>query len=472
MDSTSDIQLGSEAGPSFSADYAVMSTLQQSLGHTGDRSVSRASIAPATARPLTSFRNQCPEVFSPATQRSDLSRSLPRVYTEAEIADQVSRARQMASQYHPSDIYICDETKLYWKHMPNVPLVQTATARLLNMLCCNADGSDKLPLWLIGTDHTPRAFDQAGVNMNALNVVWNADSNTSLQHKTMHDWLRWFDKRMQGRRVLLFLDDLSVHHAVIDNFRSTQQPLQNTVVYRLPPTSVLHFEPPFKGIIKTFKAHYRKRWLRSVFDQYTAGKDPLKAADLLQAVRWAIQSWQSTSGSAIKSCWVHSTLIPHPTESVTTRGTDASDTSEDPRLISSELIIPETLESKNEIEILIDRLKQQFNVQAYTATTVDDFIDPRVEDYLDQPSNFASNTSGRPTLHEDHEIGEGLEAMPRVSVNEALKALDTLRRFEEQAHDEQPDLIQRLNEHEERLRKKEKEIARQESMTALFTQRS
>lgn len=87
-----------------------------------------------------------------------------------------------------------------------------------------------------------------------------------------------------------------------------------------------------------------------------------------------------------------------------------------------------------------------------------------------QPSVNAMNS--RPGLSEDREIDEELESTHRVSVKEALQALETLRRFEEQAHNKQPDLIQRLNEHEERLREKEPEVARHKSMTASITQHS
>ena len=87
-----------------------------------------------------------------------------------------------------------------------------------------------------------------------------------------------------------------------------------------------------------------------------------------------------------------------------------------------------------------------------------------------QPSDNAMNS--RPGLSEDHEIGEELESTHRVSVKEALQALKTLRRFEEQAHNKQPDLIQRLNEHEKELRKKEPGIVRQESLAASFAQHS
>lgn len=34
------------------------------------------------------------------------------------------------------------------------------------------DGSEKLPLWIIGSAAEPHAFRAAGVNINALGVFW------------------------------------------------------------------------------------------------------------------------------------------------------------------------------------------------------------------------------------------------------------------------------------------------------------
>ncbi|THY24469.1 DDE-domain-containing protein [Aureobasidium pullulans] len=444
-------------GDQSEVDYSV-SELERSIAQYNSQYTPAPHPAVAAARrlfeqpqsqPQTLPRPQVRPQAQPPLQ-AEPRRALPRISSDDEIAEQVSNACQIASQFNPADIYICDETKLYWNQSPDRRMLASETAQMLNMICCNADGTDKLPLWLIGTHQSPRAFDLAGININALNCVWRANNSAELQFVIMRDWLRWFDKRMAGRRVLLFLDDLNIHQDVIESFRSTQQPLQNTIVYRLPSPHPEKFQPPAKGIIRTFKAHYRKKWLRHMCDQIAIRKAPLNKTNVLHAVRWAIQAWQSTSASAIHTCWAHSTLIP-----------SADEITPDPSL---EFVIPGTLEATLEIQTLLDRLRQQTGIRLHN--TINDFIDPREEDYKDTP-----NAPLVPAFvtRADHEPGEEADAQARVTVKEALKALEVLRKFEEQAADEQVTLIQRLDEHEERLRRKEREIERQENMSALFS---
>lgn len=72
-----------------------------------------------------------------------------------------------------ADIYACDETALFWKRRPeHSEIAQDSSPnenkhdpnKLTALLCCNADGSDKLPLWFVGTNGTPRAFSDANVD--------------------------------------------------------------------------------------------------------------------------------------------------------------------------------------------------------------------------------------------------------------------------------------------------------------------
>lgn len=430
-------QFGFNAGHDSDMDYGVVSDLERVIAHYNDPTPSRAPLVP---RPQP----------QPHVQRPEPRHVQPRVFTEAEIIEQVASAREVASHFNTADVYICDETKLFWNQTADHRPHASEKDRMLNVFCCNADGSDKLPLWLIGAQQTPREFEMAGININALNCIWKVNDNASLQFTIMRDWLRWFDKRMTGRKALLFMDDLSIHQAVVEDLHTSQQPLQNTSVYRLPPESPENFESPTKNIVRTYKAHYRKRWLRHLSDQLSAGKDPLKTTNILHAVRWAIQAWTSTSSSAIHSCWIHSTLISTPQNAATETITFPSD-----------LHIPETTDSTTEIQTLLTRIQQQSptQLQLPTDTDIATFISPPEESYTDTdvPAPF---------------VNVEMDSTPRVSVKEALTALETLRRYEEQACDEQVAFIQHLDAEEERLRQKEQRIKRQEDMSALFNLRA
>jgi hypothetical protein len=44
-------------------------------------------------------------------------------------------------------------------------------ARITAHLCCNASGTEKLPIWLIGTAKRPMAFRDARVNIEAMDFI-------------------------------------------------------------------------------------------------------------------------------------------------------------------------------------------------------------------------------------------------------------------------------------------------------------
>ena len=161
-----------------------------------------------------------------------------------------------------------DETGLFWKATPDTTLAtetlsgtkkQKARVSLAN--CSNADGSDKLPLWVIGASAKPRCFAAARVNIDSLDMLWRSNKKAWMTTVIMLDWLTWFDKRMQGRRVLLLLDSFSAHSAALRTLTENNT-LKNIRVEFLPPNCTSVYQPLDQGIIANFKLLYRRYWLR------------------------------------------------------------------------------------------------------------------------------------------------------------------------------------------------------------------
>jgi hypothetical protein len=84
-------------------------------------------------------------------------------------------------RYANCDIYNTDETALYWMTIPDRTLAtiqlagrKVAKARITAIFCCNASGTDKLPIWFIGMAAKLWCFAAPGVNMSALDFVWRS----------------------------------------------------------------------------------------------------------------------------------------------------------------------------------------------------------------------------------------------------------------------------------------------------------
>ena len=84
--------------------------------------------------------------------------------------------------YERQDIYNMDETGLFWRRSPNCTLSTTAEPgikqskeRITAMMCGNAYGSDKIPIWIIGRAMNPRAFKNM-TKRTSLGCIWRANS--------------------------------------------------------------------------------------------------------------------------------------------------------------------------------------------------------------------------------------------------------------------------------------------------------
>ncbi len=114
-----------------------------------------------------------------------------------------------------------------------------------------------------------------------------------------------FDRRMQGHQILLLLDNCP-GHIPLEKFAEMNMVLRNTRVFYLPPNMTSAIQPCDVGIIRTFKAYYRK-WLNNLLlDGYENNIDNLEKISTLDAFRLAIPAWvEDVLPAAIANCFCH-----------------------------------------------------------------------------------------------------------------------------------------------------------------------
>jgi hypothetical protein len=196
--------------------------------------------------------------------------------------------RQVISKYSPKDIFNCDETGLYWRMIPDqslttrsIPGKRKDKARITLYFCTNSDASERLPIWIIGTAKKPRVFQAAGVNIENLGCCWRSNKKAWITGKIFKEWLLWFDAKMTGRKVLLLIDNFSAHEAA---FKEISLQLQNTLVVWLPANSTAKYQPLDQGIIRTWKAYWKRKWLLYMMAEFDHDYDPVATMTLLCAV--------------------------------------------------------------------------------------------------------------------------------------------------------------------------------------------
>ena len=184
----------------------------------------------------------------------------------AQIGEETDRImadiREEAAKYEAGDVYNMDETGYCWKTMPDRSLGTSQhaggkkeKARITATLCCNATGTDRLPIWYIGKAAHPNCFRSARIrNLESLGATWRSNAKAWMDHNIMVQWLKAFVQRMRGRKVLLLMDNFGAHCLAVDMMRESGG-LENVTIKWLPPNATSIHQPLDQGIIKAWKAY-------------------------------------------------------------------------------------------------------------------------------------------------------------------------------------------------------------------------
>jgi hypothetical protein len=106
----------------------------------------------------------------------------------------------------------------------------------------------------------------------------------------------------QDREVLLLIDNAPSH--IYDASKLT-----HVTVAFLEPNMTSRIQPLDAGIIRAWKAQYRRLYIRSALERDDAGEENIWKIDQLQGMRLAERAWSLIVSSTIVNCWRHSGII-------------------------------------------------------------------------------------------------------------------------------------------------------------------
>jgi hypothetical protein len=237
--------------------------------------------------------------------------SAPAATIEAGRAD----LQNELANYKLSDIYNIDELALFYGILPTRTidfLKRKSTARGLKrdkrrvtaVLCCNADGSDKIMPLIIGRAIKPKSF--VGINMANLPCKYTnspkAWMNFSIFQKTLHDLSIRIYQSDPNRKIILLIDNAGSHIGV-ENLS-----FSNLKIKCLPPNCTSHLQPLDAGIIRATKARYRNQLLRHILNRYDLNELYAKPT-VLDAIRFFAAAWKQVAIQTIKNCWRHTNIL-------------------------------------------------------------------------------------------------------------------------------------------------------------------
>lgn len=215
------------------------------------------------------------------------------------------------------DIFNVDETGLFFKCTPDKTFAfkgekcsagKHSKERITVLVGANMDGSEKLPLLVIGKSANPRCFK----NVRTKPVEYEANKKAWMTGELFAKWLLKLDKKFhrQNRTVLLFIDNCTAHNNI--------PLLQNVKVLFFPPNMTSVVQPMDQGVIRNLKHFY---W-GLVVQKILSGIDTeeMVKIDLLDACRMIQNAWQKVTCDTVANCFRKAGFVHQRDESQPQQG--------------------------------------------------------------------------------------------------------------------------------------------------------
>lgn len=326
----------------------------------------------------------------------------------------------------PEQVYNADETGLNWRQLPTKTFVtadekkvsgrKLQKERITLMVCSNGSGSHKLKLLAVGKSKNPRAFKNTKIEN--LPVVYMNQSRAWVTQEICHDWFKSnFVKEVKQHlkakklplKALLLLDN-APGHPDSDDLKVKTADGYIEVMY-LPKNTTALIQPMDQNVIKTLKAHYKKRLLMDIISQPDADITLLlKQFNIKDAILNAAFAWQQVQSSNVirswRNVWPGNPLLPKK---------DGENQREDETSQVTRNVVEETLTLCNDTNI------PQESSEELRRWVLDDNLGA---DLTDEEIVQEVTSDSQADI-----IEEAMETKYTVTSDEALSAANTLLRW-------------------------------------------
>jgi hypothetical protein len=108
--------------------------------------------------------------------------------------------------------------------------------------------------------------------------------------------------RHENRHICMLVDNFSAHHIAYEP--------RNVHLEFIAPNMTAFVQPMDAGIIRCFKAHYRREFCSRAIELDNLGEHDIYEIDLLEAMILAREAWKSVENTTLKNCWKHTGILP------------------------------------------------------------------------------------------------------------------------------------------------------------------
>lgn len=323
-----------------------------------------------------------------------------------EVEKWKSMLPELISGYQPKDIFNMDECGIFYNLLPDKTYTfkgenchggKLSKERLTILLGANMDGTEKLPILVLGKSKNPRCFH----NVKSLPCEYDSNKKSWMTITIFEAYLKRLDSKMRKakRNIIIFVDNCAAH--------SKDAKYSNIKLRFLPPNSTSLLQPMDRGVIKVFKQHYKKRLVKRLLRGLESTGE-LKKVNVLEAINFIVSAWESVTPSVIANCFQSAGFSDG--ESTEVYELDAED---------------EFSDKESKEEFVDDWMKLQKNMNF--TTSFEEYVS--VDDDV-LPCDMLSVDDICEITDDNEEMNEPDEEDVKVpSLSDAEKGLETFRRF-------------------------------------------
>lgn len=291
-----------------------------SMPAVGTTSTVLAEGTPNSWLPSNAFSN--PETTSATESQDQLSKWFPSTLPgeqddDGEIGEEVAEDSvstwlkttipALLREYKPRDIFSASEAALFYNLLPDRSLVLKGEEghkwtwvkeRLTVMVAANMDGSEKLPLQVIGQMKDPKSIYE----IETLPMPYEANESAMMTSAIFEIWVRRLEEqyRSLNRNIIIILDACPAHSNISN--------LTNVKLTFLPQDTTSKLQPVEQGVIQKVKALYRRFVLEKLIEYNERGQE--YEITILEAMELLQDAWRDVESDLITHCFKQAGIEP------------------------------------------------------------------------------------------------------------------------------------------------------------------
>ncbi|XP_006875561.1 PREDICTED: tigger transposable element-derived protein 4 [Chrysochloris asiatica] len=320
------------------------------------------------------------------------------------------------NDYHPKNVFNIKETGLLYRMLPTNTFAFKGETCSIGKLCkdritlvvgANMDGSEKLPLLIIGKNRNPHCFK----GIKSLPVYYEANRTAWMTSEVFEQWMWKLDEKFQAqqRRVVIFVDSFPAHPEV-KNLKSIELAF-------FPSCLSSKFIAMKQGVIKSLKIKYRHHLIKKFLSSVESSKE--FTFSLLDAVDTLHLCWRSVTPETIIKSYEEAGFKSQKEEGDTSNAEAEAEAEADTGL---DLVA--------HAQAAGVEFPEGLSIEEYAALDDDlETCEAASDDDLVWTKESKSDETEFCTSDEEEDSASPETELTLPSKNEAVTALDTLKKF-------------------------------------------